>query len=126
MALQSTGVIGSIAEQKALHFLIARGLRPVARNFRCRGGEVDLIMLDGKCLTFIEVRYRASAKFIPASQTIDNRKQRKIIRTAAMYIARNRQFAAHTMRFDVVAVEGSQQMSITWISDAFRPNDASL
>ena len=126
MALQSTGVIGSIAEQKALHFLIARGLRPVARNFRCRGGEVDLIMLDGKCLTFIEVRYRASAKFIPASQTIDTRKQRKIIRTAAMYIARNRQFAAHTMRIDVVSVQGPQQLSIAWISDAFRPNDASL
>ena len=126
MALQSTGVIGSIAEQKALHFLIARGLRPVARNFRCRGGEIDLIMLDGNCLTFVEVRYRASAKFIPAQQTIDTRKQRKIIRTAAMYIARNRRFATHTVRFDVVAVEGSQQMSIAWISDAFRPNDTSL
>jgi putative endonuclease len=126
VAIQSTGVIGSIAEQKALHFLIARGLRPVARNFRCRGGEIDLIMLDGNCLTFVEVRYRASAKFISAHQTIDNRKQRKIIRTAAMYIARNRQFATHTVRFDVVAVEGSQQMSIAWISDAFRPNDASL
>ena len=126
MALQSTGVIGSIAEQKALHFLIARGLRPVARNFRCRGGEIDLIMLDGNCLIFVEVRYRASAKFIPAHQTIDTRKQRKIIRTAAMYIARNRQFATHTVRFDVVAVEGSQQMSIAWISDAFRPNDTSF
>jgi putative endonuclease len=83
-------------------------------------------MLDDNCLTFVEVRYRASAKFIPAHQTIDTRKQRKIIRTAAMYIARNRQFATHTVRFDVVAVEGSQQMSLRWISDAFRPNDTSL
>ena len=83
-------------------------------------------MLDGDCLTFIEVRYRRSAKFVPASQTVNIRKQRKIIRTAAMYIARNRQFASHTMRFDVVAVEGTRQLSIAWISDAFRPNDASF
>ncbi len=126
MDLRTSGVVGSSAEQRALHFLIARGLRPVARNFRCRGGEIDLIMLDGDCLTFVEVRYRASATFVPASQTVDTRKQRKIIRTAAMYVARNRQFAAHTMRFDVVSVEGTSMLSIAWISDAFRPIDASL
>ena len=126
MALRTSGVVGRSAEQKVLHFLIAQGLRPVARNFRCRGGEIDLIMLDGDCLTFIEVRYRASENFVPASQTVDTRKQRKIIHTAAMYIARNRQFAAHTMRFDVVSGQGPQQLSIAWIADAFRPNDASL
>ncbi len=126
MDFRTSGLVGSSAEQRAFHFLIARGLRPVARNFRCRGGEIDLIMLDGDCLTFVEVRYRASANFVPASQTVDIRKQRKIIRTAAMYIARNRQFAAHTMRFDVIAVEGTSTLSITWISDAFRPIDASL
>jgi len=125
MDLRTSGAVGRSAEQKALHYLIARGLRPVARNFRSRGGEIDLIMLDGDCLTFVEVRYRASANFVPASLTVDTRKQRKIIRTAAMYIARNRQFAAHTMRFDVVSVEGRSMLSIAWISDAFRPNDAS-
>lgn len=103
-----------------------RGLKPVARNFRYRGGEIDLIMLDGDYLTFIEVRFRTSVKFVSASQTVNPRKQRKIIRTAAMYVARNRRFATHTMRFDVVAVEGSQQLSFVWISDAFRPNDSSL
>lgn len=126
MGLQTKGALGNAAEQKALHFLIARGLRPVARNFRCRGGEIDLIMLDGDCLTFIEVRFRTCAKFVPASQTVDTRKQRKIIRTAAMYIARNRRFATHTVRFDVIAMEGPQQASIAWISDAFRPIDTSL
>lgn len=126
MGIQSTGAVGSSAEQQALQYLVARRLRPVARNFRCRGGEIDLIMLDGDCLIFVEVRYRASAKFVAAGQTVDIRKQRKIIRTAALYIARNRRFSAHTVRFDVVAVEGLQRLAIEWIRDAFRPNDSSL
>ena len=126
MGIRNSGAVGRCAEQRALQFLVTRGLKPVARNFRCRGGEIDLIMLDGDCLTFVEVRFRTSVKFVSASQTVDPRKQRKIIRTAAMYVARNRHFAAHTMRFDVVAVEGSERLSFVWISDAFRPNDSSL
>ena len=126
MGIRNSGAVGRRAEQQALHFLVTRGLKPVARNFRCRGGEIDLIMLDGDCLTFVEVRFRTSVKFVSAVQTVDLRKQRKIIRTAAMYVARNRQFADHTMRFDVIAVEGSKRLSFVWISDAFRPNDSSL
>jgi putative endonuclease len=83
-------------------------------------------MLDGDCLTFIEVRYRASASFTPASHTVDHRKQRKIIRTAAMYVARNHRFSTYTMRFDVVAVEGFENQTVHWIKDAFRPNNSTL
>jgi putative endonuclease len=123
---RNTGTVGHQAEQLALDFLIDQNLRPVARNFHSRGGEIDLIMLDGNCLTFVEVRYRASALFTPASHTVDHHKQRKIIRTAAMYIARNRQFSMYTMRFDVVGIEGSENTAIKWIRDAFRPNNSTL
>lgn len=92
------------------------------RNYRCRRGEIDLIMLDDDCLTFIEVRFRASAAFAPASHTVDHNKQQKLIRTAATFVSRNRRYANHTMRFDVVAVEGHENPRIEWISDAFRPN----
>jgi putative endonuclease len=122
----STGVVGRKAEQLAFEFLVGQNLCPVARNFHSRGGEIDLIMLDGSCLCFIEVRYRASASFSPASHTVDHRKQRKIIRTAAMYIARNCRFSGHTMRFDVIAIEGSKSATIEWIKDAFRPNNSTL
>jgi putative endonuclease len=123
---RTTGAIGRQAEQLAFNFLIGRALRPVARNFHCRGGEIDLIMLDGDCLAFVEVRYRASAAFSSASHTVDYRKQRKIIRTAAMFIARNSRFATYTMRFDVVAIEGSASETVEWIKDAFRPNNSTL
>lgn len=122
----TTGAIGSSAERLAQRYLVARGLRPVTRNFRARGGEIDLIMLDGGCLTFVEVRYRATSTFTRASHTVDIRKQGKIIRTAAVFVARNGRFATHTMRFDVVAIEGSDESGVDWISDAFRPNNSTL
>lgn len=79
-------------------------------------------MLDDDCLAFIEVRYRASAVFSSASDTVDSHKQRKIIRTAALFVARNRRYATHTMRFDVVAIEGIENLTLQHIADAFRPN----
>lgn len=98
----------------------------MARNFRSRGGEIDLIMLDGRCLTFIEVRCRRSSAFTDPGHTVDYHKQRKIIRTAALFVARNRDYARHVMRFDVVAITGEDTPAIDWIRDAFRPNDSTL
>lgn len=121
-----TGSLGDDAEQRVLSYLIAKGLRPVARNFRSRGGEIDLIMLDGDCLVFVEVRYRRSTAFTRPAFTVDHRKQRKIIRTAALFSARYRNYAKHVMRFDVVAVEGADTPVVKWIRDAFRPTDASF
>ena len=126
MGSRSTGIVGRQAEQLAFEYLVENGLRPVARNFRSRGGEIDLIMLDDACLTFVEVRYRATTTFTPASHTVDHHKQRKIIRTAAMFLARNNRFSSHTMRFDVVAIEGPAADSIDWIKDAFRPISSTL
>lgn len=126
MGQRNAGDVGQRAEQIAFDYLRKRDLRPVARNFHRRGGEIDLIMLDGECLAFIEVRYRASAGFVSPIESVEYHKQRKIIRTAAMFIASNRRFATHTMRFDVVAVEGSESLEILWIKDAFRPNNSTL
>ncbi len=83
-------------------------------------------MLDQDCLAFIEVRYRASTDFVSPLDTVEIHKQRKIIRTAAMFISRNSHFATHTMRFDVVAIEGNENLSVCWIKDAFRPNNSTL
>ena len=126
MGSSATGSVGRRAEQLAFDYLIGHGLTPVARNFYCRGGEIDLIMLDEDCLTFVEVRFRSTDKFARASDTVDARKQQKIIRTAAMFVARNQRFGNTVMRFDVVAVEGSEEVAIGWIKDAFRPNNSTL
>jgi len=126
MERRATGPVGNRAESAAFDYLIKHGLRPVARNFRCRGGEIDLIMLHDRCLTFVEVRYRTNSRFAQPGHTVDRHKQRKIIRTAAMFYARNHAYASHVMRFDVVAIEGGNPPSICWIRDAFRPDDSTL
>jgi putative endonuclease len=115
--------LGARGENIAYRFLVDRGLRPVARNFRCRGGEIDLIMLDRQCLAFVEVRWRRSSRFAAPADTVDHRKQRKLIRAAAMFLSRQRRYATLATRFDVIAIEGDD---VRWIRDAFRPDDSAL
>ena len=126
MGLAARGVVGDRAEQKALRFLIREGLKPVTRNFRRRGGEIDLIMLHGECLTFVEVRYRKSTQFSTPALTVDRHKQRKILRTAALFLADKPKYARNTSRFDVVAITGDVDSTIEWLQDAFRPVDSTL
>ena len=84
-------------------------------------------MLDDACLVFVEVRYRASNRVASAKQTVDIHKQRKLIRSAALFVARRSRFANSTMRFDVVAIDDHKQgQTLEWIKDAFRPGDSSL
>ena len=118
--------LGAHAEDIASRYLVGQGLRPIARNYRCRGGEIDLIMQDRDCLAFIEVRCRRSTAFVTPGHTVDTRKQRKIVRTAAMFLSRERRFANVRVRFDVIAIEGRSIDSVTWIRDAFRPDDSML
>jgi len=85
-------------------------------------------MQDGRCLVVIEVRFRGSKSFVTAGLTIDKRKQQKIIRTTAMFLAWHDQFANVPVRFDVVGIDKDVRgdQNIEWIKDAFRPADASL
>ena len=126
MGNRDTGAVGRHAESLAFEYLRDQGLSPIARNFRSRGGEIDLIMLDGCCLTFIEVRSRRSSGFTRPANTVDARKQRKLIGTAAMFVARHDRFANYTMRFDVISIEGTTRSGVRWIRDAFRPGDSAL
>jgi putative endonuclease len=125
---RDTRTVGFDAERLAQRFLRRNGLRQVAENYRCRLGEIDLIMRDGDCLAFIEVRYRVTNRFASASLSVDSHKQRKIIRTAAMFLTKNTRYANSTVRFDVIAIDldAHGEQTIDWIRDAFRPTDSSL
>ena len=128
MVRTDTRVVGADAENVAYRYLKQHGLTPVRRNFQCRLGELDLIMQDGRCLVVVEVRFRGSKSFVTAGLTIDNRKQQKIIRTAAMFLAWNERFANNPLRFDVVGINTDAHgvTTIEWIKDAFRPTNARL
>ncbi len=128
MARADTRTVGLDAEQLADKFLKRQGLIPVVRNFRCRLGEIDLIARDGDAIVFIEVRYRACNRFSRAGLTVDIHKQRKLIRTAALFTAQRSKYANCVMRFDVVAIDADEhgEKTIEWIKDAFRPTDSRL
>jgi putative endonuclease len=120
--------VGTQAELAALAFLKRKGLRCVRRNFQTRFGEIDLVMQDEECLVFVEVRYRSSARFTRAGVTVDRRKQRKIIRTAALFLTRDARYARGAVRFDVIAIhkcDGNGD-ELEWIRDAFRPGEGNF
>lgn len=74
--------IGQVYEQMAEQYLCRHHLTPIARNFSCRSGEIDLIMRQGKCLVFIEVKYRTQAHYGSAVEAVNWRKQQKLKRAA--------------------------------------------
>jgi len=115
-------IVGRRAERQALKYLQRNGLRLVRRNYRCRFGEIDLIMRDDDCLVVVEVRYRVSAGFATPAITVDERKQRKIVRTTQAYQSGTAKFSEWPVRFDVVAILRTEDGpgTIQWIRDAFR------
>ena len=97
---------GVEAEQAAADYLAARGLRLVARNYRCRGGEIDLIMEDAGSLVFVEVRERARSDFGGAAASITPSKQARIHLAAQHYLSRHG--LDRPCRFDAVLVQGGR------------------
>ncbi len=119
---------GAWAEQQAAHYLEQQGLIVNTRNYLCKSGEIDLVMNDGELLVFIEVRQRNSQYYGSAIETVDRRKQRKLIRAARHYLQKFGLTERVACRFDVIGVETSsetavphtQSAKITWVRDAFR------
>lgn len=108
---------GPDAEQVALDFLLGHHLTLLARNYRCRFGEIDLIMQDGETMVFIEVRLRTSERFGGAAASITASKQAKLLSTARHYLAQLQH--EPPCRFDAVLLSGRSDSPIDWIRNAF-------
>jgi putative endonuclease len=122
---ETTTELGRRAEAEAVAHLESRGLELLERNFRCRGGEIDLVMLDGQTLVLVEVRSRGSAAFGGAAASVDGRKQRRLILAARRLLLVRPAYRALSARFDVVAFDATAAAPaapprIDWIRDAFR------
>ena len=122
MNADSTVQRGRTSEQLAAEYLQAQGVRILARNLRCRAGELDLVGLDDSVLAIIEVRQRGRADFGGALGSITWCKQRKIILATRYFWQRQAGWRTHVMRFDVLALEGLPRGAhrLVWIKDAFR------
>lgn len=112
--------IGQDAEQCACDYLQQQGLKLVTKNFRCKLGEIDLVMHDANVLTFIEVRCRNNTDFGSGAETINYKKRTKIIKTAQHYLQKYNLLEKTACRFDVVSIEAHQQLKIEWIKNAFQ------
>jgi len=123
--MHAKGLSGQNAEGLALAHLESRGLTPVARNFRCRTGEIDLVMQAKGTLVFVEVRSRRSSRFATPLESVDFRKRGKLLRAASFFLLTHPAFRHHAVRFDVVSVEGPSAgvYRLKWVRDAFRPGE---
>jgi putative endonuclease len=119
--VSSTTERGAAAEAFAAQFLTARGVSVIARNLRCRAGELDLVCLDGEVLVIVEVRQRGRSDFGGALASVDFRKRRKLIRATRYQWQRRPEWRSRVLRFDVLALQGKPDgtQDIAWVKDAF-------
>jgi putative endonuclease len=106
---------GSAAEALAAEFLQARGLAVVKRNYRCRGGEIDLIARDGSTLVFVEVRLRSGSAFGGARESITAAKRRRLKFAAGLFLSGLAREPA--CRFDAILLDRLDTARIEWLVD---------
>ena len=111
--------IGADKEAFVCEWLERHGYRILERNFRCRNGEIDIVAREGGYLVFIEVKYRSHGTNGLPEEAVDVRKQRVISRVALYYLCRHGYGESTPVRFDVAAVSGVTNDSVTLYQNAF-------
>ncbi len=121
------GQLGKSGERDAESYLIKHKLRLIERNYSCRSGEIDLIMVDPnpedaeEVLTFIEVRLRGAGARTDGLESIDRGKQNRLIRAARHFLmSTSPQWDRHPCRFDVISWSSENDRPI-WVTNAFEP-----
>ena len=109
--------LGALAEQAAAEFLRGRGLRLLQQNYRCRFGEIDLILQDGDTLVFAEVRLRSRDDFGGAAASINAAKRSRLVRAARHYLAGLG--GMPPCRFDAVLLQDAEGRNVEWLRNAF-------
>lgn len=113
--------IGSDAESRAAWFYRRRLFRIIARNWTCKGGELDLVVKRGALVVFVEVRSRGAGSLGTAAESIDAAKRSRLVEAARKFVLENGLEAA-TIRFDVVTFDTSiSRPALRCYRDAFRP-----
>ncbi|GAB2667999.1 YraN family protein [Vibrio panuliri] len=120
MALLSKLSRGLFFESQAEKYLSACGLELIERNFRAKGGEIDIIMRDGQCTVFVEVRYRNNQQYGHAAETVTYVKQQRLIKAANLWLLKQGMSIHSTaIRFDLVAIHQNGEQ-VEWIKNAIQ------
>ena len=110
---------GATVEAAAERLLCDAGLQVLARNVSYRGGELDRVMDEAGTVVFVEVRYRADARFGGGAASVDARKQARLVLAAQLFLQAHAALAERPCRFDVVEASGDPPR-LNWLRDAFR------
>lgn len=113
----TTREIGELGEQKGVEYLKKAGYRIVETNFSVKSGEIDVIAKDRNDLVFVEIKFRRTSEFGPPVEAVNKAKQKKIIKSALLYLKMNRIIGAN-VRFDVLSL-GPGENNIELIKNAF-------
>jgi len=112
--------LGSWVEKLALEYLEKQGAALIVQNFRCRSGEIDLIMKSHNTVLFIEVRFRKNPRFGTALESVHWQKRQKIIKTAGFFLRKFPNFYHLPCRFDILAARlSSGEVCFEWVQNAF-------
>lgn len=120
---------GRLGERQAEAWLIDHGLKLVERNYQCRAGEIDLVMLDpnpqdADVLAFIEVRLRGPGAQVDGIDSVDIHKQQRLIAAARHFLMTRPEWSEHACRLDVIGISGAAgHEQLRWIPGAFEVDD---
>ena len=117
--------VGILGEKLARDFLGKNGYHILETNYHCPEGEIDIIACQEDTLVFVEVRYRATNRYGSGAETVNRRKQERLIATANHYLQGKHHGATQAARFDVISIgpqQGTDQGtdSMLWIKNAFQ------
>lgn len=118
-----SGGRGHQGERQAEDWLVRQGLKLVERNYQCRAGEIDLVMLDPnpadtEVLAFVEVRLRGPGARVDGIDSVDVHKQQRLIAAARHFLMTNPEWSEHACRFDVIGISGPEER-LRWVAGAF-------
>lgn len=120
MQRQAPRAQGQVVEAAACRYLQQQGLVLLTQNFNARGGELDLVMRECDTLVFVEVRFRKNDLFGSPVESVTFSKQKKLLRTAQLYLLAQREWQNKPCRFDIVAARpGESGLQFEWIKNAF-------
>ncbi len=116
--------LGKAGEDEAVRLLKSMGFKIKERNYRCRGGEIDIVAYDGNTLVFVEVKARTDTSYALPEESVDLNKRARIRTATFDYLSRNSIDEDTSIRFDVVSVDmGKERLSASLIKDAFEADE---
>jgi len=115
---KDTTAIGNKAEKLAEKHIKSAGLKIAKRNYRCKGGEIDIIAMDKNIVVFVEVRFRSRSDFGSAAESVTRNKQKRVIMAAKHFLLSNYGSNEPQCRFDVIGIQDNPP-EINWIKNAF-------